>query len=247
MKLRYLSLLLACYFAAACSPSIERIQTILKAYISASGEDGSTILMNVEQTDKGIYTGTYGVQKDSLTLFVYPFTAIVKKDQVIQFFKDTDDKKVSVLTFLTEGQGQYHSDETGLDYNVETKAAYEERLRKEEEERQAALAASRRASGSDLGAKGANYLMSHNNNIVQIISYHRASVMDVAKVMFGRNAVTYVYKVLEANGIGTNTAAYDVIFVNGNIVSTMESTTASLESIHQQASEAIMLKQILGQ
>ena len=230
MKYYYSVLFALLLVVSACSPSIERIQTILDAYISASGEDGSTVLMSVEQTDKGIYSGTYSVGKDSLTMFVYPFTAIVKKDQVMQFFKDTDDNKIAVITFLPEGQGQYHSDETGLDYNVETKVAYEERLRKEEEERQAALAASRRASGDGLGQVGANYLLAGHNNVIQVISYKKASQTGslMYQAMFGADAIVYAYKVLVADGYGgTKTTAYDLVFKNGNVVFKEESSSGS--------------------
>ena len=247
MKFHHPVLFVLLLVVSACSPSMERIQTILDAYISASEGDSSTVLLEVEQMDKGVYSGRYGVGKDDLILFVYPFTAIVKKDQVTRFFKDTDDDKVAVVTFLTDGQGQYHSDETGLDYIVETKAAYEERLRKEEEER-ARLAAQRSAlSGSDLGQKGANYLLSGSNNIIQVISYHQAAFDDALnKVFFGQNSVTYVYKVLEATGFGTNTNEYDVVFRDGNVVHAQEHKTGIDDTMGSVASSLSYLELLKG-
>ena len=124
MKSRYLSILTACLLAAACSPSIEEIRILLNAHISGLGEDGATLVTSLEQTEKNIFSGTYSVSKDTLTSFVYPFTAIVKKDQVTQFFKDTDETKVKVV-----------NKQTGAE---ETKSEYDKRLKREEAERIAA-------------------------------------------------------------------------------------------------------------
>ena len=121
MRLRYSLLIAACFSLAACSPSAEEIKTILNAHIAGLGEEGSTLVTNVEQTEKNIYSGTYSVSKDTLTAYVYPFTAIIKKDQVTQFFKDTDETKVKVV-----------NKQTGAE---ETKVEYDERIKKEEEQR----------------------------------------------------------------------------------------------------------------
>ena len=121
MRLRYSLWIAACFAFAACSPSAEEIKTILNAYIAGLGEEGSTLVTNVEQTEKNIYSGTYSVSKDTLTAYVYPFTAIIKKDQVTQFFKDTDKTKVKVV-----------NKQTGTE---ETKVEYDERIKKEEEQR----------------------------------------------------------------------------------------------------------------
>lgn len=119
MRLRYSLWIAACFAFAACSPSAEEIKTILNAYIAGLGEEGSTLVTNVEQTEKNIYSGTYSVSKDTLTAYIYPFTAIIKKDQVTQFFKDTDETKVKVV-----------NKQTGTE---ETKVEYDERIKKEEE------------------------------------------------------------------------------------------------------------------
>ena len=121
MRLRCSLLIAACFSLAACSPSAEEIKTILNAHIAGLGEEGSTQVTNVEQTEKNIYSGTYSVSKDTLTAYVYPFTAIIKKDQVTQFFKDTDETKVKVV-----------NKQTGAE---ETKVEYDERKKKEEEQR----------------------------------------------------------------------------------------------------------------
>ena len=101
MRLRYLLWIAACFAFAACSPSAEEIKTVLNAHIAGLGEEGSTQVTNFEQTAKNIYSGTYSVSKDTLTAYVYPFTAIIKKDQVTQFFKDTDETKVKVVNKQT--------------------------------------------------------------------------------------------------------------------------------------------------
>ena len=141
MRLRYSLLIAACFSLAACSPSAEEIKTILNAHIAGLGEEGSTQVTNVEQTEKNIYSGTYSVSKDTLTAYVYPFTAIIKKDQVTQFFKDTDETKVTVV-----------NKQTGTE---ETKAQYDERIKKEEEKRlaeekeKAKQAAAKKASSTN--------------------------------------------------------------------------------------------------
>ena len=247
MKYRFLALFALLFVVSACTPSLERIKTILDAYISASGEDGSTALMNVEQIDKGIYSGTYSVGKDSLTLFVYPFTAIVKKDQVMQFFKDSDDNKISVITFQTEGQGQYHSDETGLDYNVETKVAYDERIRKEEEERARLAARKSATSGSGLAQKGADYLVSRVSGVIRVLSYRKASLGNLTSAsMFGDGTTTYTYKVLATNGYGgTTTTKYDVVFKNGNVIY-VAPTIADLDELSDYMNSIQNLQKLIG-
>lgn len=250
MKSRFFSLLAACLFVAACSPSIEEIETILDAYIAELGEEGPTSLLSVEQTDKNIYSGTYSVSQEANILYAYPFTAIVKGNQVSNFFKDNDDANVMVITVKPEVLANNDGGEfTEDDLVFETKKEYEERIRREEEERQAAIAASRRASGDGLGQKGANYLLSSNNNIVQIISYHKAPDAFTApfQSIYGNKAVVYVYKVLEANGLGTNTAAYDVTFVNGNVVLVGPSTMSDIESVWGTISSTMSLQKLLGQ
>ena len=135
MRLYYSSYLFAlCLSISACSPSTEEIKTILNAHIAGLGEEGSTMVTNVEKTEKHIYSGTFSVSKDTLTAFVYPFTAIVKKDQVTQFFKDTDEAKVKVVNKHTGEE--------------ETKAAYDERIKKEEEEKRAAEKAKKAAAAA---------------------------------------------------------------------------------------------------
>ena len=142
MNKRLTILSAACFVLAACSPSAEEIKTILNAHIAGLGEEGSTSVISVEQTEKNIFSGTYSVSKDSLTTFVYPFTAIIKKDQVTQFFKDTDETKVKVV-----------NKQTGTE---ETKAQYEERIKKEEEERIAAEKAKAKKAAAAAKNKGFN-------------------------------------------------------------------------------------------
>ncbi len=216
MKLRYSSLLAVLFFVAACSPSIEEITSTLETHLAGIGEDNA-VVMNVAQTDKNVYSGQYTVAYNDISLIAYPFTAIVKKGQVSHFFKETDDDKVLILTF-----SQNEDNATELNYTTETKAQYDERIRREEEERQAAL---RRASGSGLGKKGANCLLSGNNGIVQIISYNKSGTVATATAqkMFGPKAVSYTYKVLQANDYGgTSVGYYEVFFLNGNVVFTTE-------------------------
>ena len=217
MKLHFPSLLAACFFVA-CSPSIEEIEAIVDVYVSGLGEAGQTTIFDVEQTDNNIYSGTYSVEQDNNLLYVYPFTAIIKDNQVSQFFKETDDTKVMVISLKPEAMDKGEEEITEDDLVIEAKREYDERIRREEEERQAAL---RRASGSGLGQKGANYLLSGHNSIIQVISYNKASKAGTAfyQQMFGSNIVVYAYKVLEANGYGgTQTSAYDVVFKNGNVI-----------------------------
>lgn len=245
MKSRLFSVLAVCLFVAACSPSIEEIETILNAYIAELGEEGPTSVLEVEQTDKNIYSGTYSVSKETNVLYAYPFTAIVKKNQVSNFFKDTDEANVLVITVkpevLAKGDG---SDFSAEDLVFETKKDYEERIRREEEERQAAI---RRASGEGLGPIGADYLLSHQKNVIQIISYRKVN-LDLNKAMFGQNAVTYSYKVLEANGLGTNTATYGVVFVNGKVVFVDTfGTSGVLDDMMDGLSSTANLFNLLGQ
>lgn len=223
MKLRYLSFLTACLFIVACSPSIEEIKPILDSYIAGLGEVGPTLLMDVEKADKNIYSGTYSVSQADDIIYVYPFTAIIKGYEVLNFFKETDDTEVIVITVKPEALAYDDvSDFTEDDFVYETKKDYDERIRKEEEERQAAIAASRRASsGSDLAQKGANYLLSGQNNIIQIISYSKAAKTNTAifQSMFGSGVIAYNYKVLKANSYGgTEVDTYTVVFQNGSII-----------------------------
>lgn len=115
MNKHFTILSVACFVLAACSPSAEEIKTILNAHIAGLGEDGSTQITNVEKTEKSLYSGTYSVSKDSLTTYVYPFTAIIKKDQVTQFFKDTDEKNVKVVTKKTCAGAQTNSNHYFID------------------------------------------------------------------------------------------------------------------------------------
>ena len=244
MKLRYSSLLAVLFFVAACSPSIEEITSTLETHLAGIGEDNA-VVMNVAQTDKNVYSGQYTVAYNDTSLIAYPFTAIVKKGQVSQFFKETDDDKVLILTF-----SQNEDNATELNYTTETKAQYDERIRKEEEERArlARLAAQKRAlSGSDLVQKGANYLLSGSNSIVQVISY-RQSVYDDAfyKALFGQNTVMYVYKVLEATGLGTYTNEYDVIFRDGNVVQAEEHKTGIDDAMSSVASSLSYMELLKG-
>ena len=53
MRLYYSSYLFAlCLSISACSPSTEEIKTILNAHIAGLGEEGSTMVTNVEKTEK---------------------------------------------------------------------------------------------------------------------------------------------------------------------------------------------------
>lgn len=119
MKSRFIPLWATCLFVAACSPSIEEIKTILNAHIAGLGEEGATAVISVEQTEKNLYSGTFSVSQDTLTSIVYPFAALVKKDHVVQFYKDTDGSKVKVINTVTGTE--------------ETKTQYDERIKKEEE------------------------------------------------------------------------------------------------------------------
>ena len=233
MKRHYSILLATCLFVVSCSPSLEEVEGIVSSYVAYQetgdlfGGDGSTTILNIEQTDKNIYSGMYSVAKDANTLYAYPFTAIIKKDQVVQFFKDTDDAKVMVITVKPEALAKGENEITEADLVYETKKDYDERIRKEEEER---LAAAKRASGSGLAQKGANYLLSGHNGIIQVISYNKASKAGTAfyQKMFGSNIVVYAYKVLEANGYGgTQTSAYDVVFRNGNVIYSHDASEGS--------------------
>ncbi len=119
MKSRFILLWATYLLVAACSPSIEEIKTILNAHIAEIGEEGATAVINVEQTEKNLYSGTFSVSQDTLTSIVYPFAALVKKDHVVQFYKDTDGSKVKVINKVTGTE--------------ETKTQYDERIKKEEE------------------------------------------------------------------------------------------------------------------
>ena len=218
MRHHYSVLIAAFVFLAACSPSLEEVSAIIEAHLVGSGDDDA-VVMNVVQTDKNIYSGQYSTAADETTLITYPFTAIVRNGQVIQFFKETDDNKVLITTF-----SQNENNTSGLNYITETKAQYDERIKREEEERRAA---ERRASGSGLGQKGASWLLSGDNNIIQIISYQKANALlnSLYQGLLGSNVVVYTYKVLEANGFGgTKTASYDLVFQNGSIVLSSESS-----------------------
>ena len=244
MKLRFSSLLAACFFVAACSPSIEEIEALVDAYVFGLGEAGQTTILDIEQTDNNIYSGTYSVEQEDNLLYAYPFTAIIKDKQVSQFFKETDDTKVMVISVKPEAMDKGEEEITEDDLVIEAKKDYDERIRREEEERQAAM---RRASGSGLGQKGANYLLSGHNGIIQVISYKQVSkaASTMYQSMFGANIVVYSYKVLEANGYGgTQTAAYDIVFQNGKIIWTCEATFSdTIDYINNAAALTLMLGQ----
>ena len=218
-------LAVACFVLAACSPSAEEIKTILNAHIAGLGEEGSTSVTSVEQTEKNIFSGTYSVSKDTLVAYVYPFTAIIKKDQITQFFKDTDETKVKVV-----------NKQTGTE---ETKVEYDERIKKEEEERIAAekakKAAAARSSGSGMVSRGASYIISkmRSPSHAHVNYYYDAATMrrtfrDSYDYEYPSYLDAILYNVEAMNGYGGyNTESYVVFFKNGNPVTWLSSNSVT--------------------
>lgn len=229
MKLRFIPLLAVCLFVAACSPSIEEIQIVLKEYLAGLDEEEQPELISVEQTDKNIYSGNYGVAPEGtdMVFFVYPFTAIIKGNQVTNFFKETDDSKVAVFTLkpsaVPDENGEFSED----DFLQETKKDYTERIRREEE-RQA------RYDEYDygLGEIGAKSLLSGRNDITRVISYQRISGMGTRKyeMMYGPSIDVYKYKVVEEDGWGGKVTQWDVVFRDGDVVYAKENANGVLEN-----------------
>lgn len=159
MKRIFLFLSICCCIAA-CSPSEIEVMATLNAYIANLGEDGPTKVVGFEKTDRSVYSGTFKVAKDTLYDFVYPFTAIIKKGEVTQFFKDADESLIKVVNKRTGDE--------------ETKAAYDERIKKEEAERIAAEKAKKEAAEK---AKAAEYSWLVGTWAVNTTEFGRVSVI----------------------------------------------------------------------